>query len=138
MPIYTIPGYKYCCNFIRTNSRCKYWQHPFLGYSSWKCLEKVQYLFVFAILYKTNLSIDSRKLFYNAYILPQLDYCCVIWGNCSRSLQKIVKIQKSRQINPKQRLWYPFHISIFSVKMDEFHRKSNIPESYSNVFLFFF
>jgi len=28
-------------------------------------------------------------------ILPHLDYCCVIWGNCSRSLEeKIVKILK--------------------------------------------
>ena len=35
-----------------------------------------------------------RKLFYNAYILPHLDYCCVIWGNCSRSLEeKIVRLQ---------------------------------------------
>ena len=28
-------------------------------------------------------------------ILPHLDYCCVIWGNCSRSLEeKIVRFQK--------------------------------------------
>jgi len=37
------------------------------------------------------------------------------------------------KIKPKQRLWYPFHISIFSFKMDDFPRKSNIPVSYSNV-----
>jgi len=43
-------------------------------------------------------------------------------------LKKNSKIsEKSRQINPKQ----GFDISIFSVKMDDFHRKSNIPESYS-------
>ena len=44
---------------------------------------------------KQFLSIDSRTLFYNAYILPYLDYCCVIWGNCSRFLEeKIVRVQK--------------------------------------------
>jgi len=44
---------------------------------------------------KQFLSIDSRTLFYNAYILPHLDYCCVIWGNCSRFLEeKIVRVQK--------------------------------------------
>ena len=32
---------------------------------------------------KSFLSIDSRKLFYNSYILPQSDYCCIIWGKCS-------------------------------------------------------
>ena len=44
---------------------------------------------------KQFLSLDSRTLFYNASILPHLDYCCGIWGNCSRSLEeKIVNLQK--------------------------------------------
>ena len=44
---------------------------------------------------KIFLSIPLRKLFYNAYILPHLDYCCVIWGNCDSALiDKIVKFQK--------------------------------------------
>jgi len=28
------------------------------------------------------LNLDSRKLFYNAYILPLFDYCSVVWRNC--------------------------------------------------------
>ena len=44
---------------------------------------------------KQFLSIYSRTLFYNAYILPHLDYCCVIWGYCYRSLEEqIVRFQK--------------------------------------------
>ena len=31
---------------------CNCWQHTFLGYLSWKCPEKVQYLFVFAVSYR--------------------------------------------------------------------------------------
>ena len=30
---------------------------------------------------KKFLDISSRKLFYNAYILPIFDFCCSIWGN---------------------------------------------------------
>jgi len=50
------------------------------------------------------LSIDSRQLFYNANILPHLDYCCVIWGNCSRSLEeKRVKFQiRAGRLNLKK------------------------------------
>ena len=36
------------------------------------------YLFLLSRI-KQFLSIDSRTLFYNASILPHLDYCCVIW-----------------------------------------------------------
>ena len=37
----------------------------------------------------------SRKLFYNAYIMPHFDYCCVIRGNCSAYLEdKLTKFQK--------------------------------------------
>ena len=45
------------------------------------------------------LSIDSIKLFYNAYILPHLDYCCVIWDNCSRYIEeKLLKFPKKAGI----------------------------------------
>ena len=45
------------------------------------------------------LSVDSRKWFYNAYILPHVDYSCVVWGNCSRSLEeKLVRFQKRAAI----------------------------------------
>lgn len=44
---------------------------------------------------KCYLSIPSRKFFYNAYILPHLDYCCIIWGNTNVALTDlVVKFQK--------------------------------------------
>ena len=44
---------------------------------------------------KCYLSIPVRKLFYNAYILPHLDYCCTICGNVNLELMDyIVKFQK--------------------------------------------
>ena len=37
----------------------------------------------------------TRKLYFNAYILPHLDYCNTIWGNCSNELiDKVIKFQK--------------------------------------------
>ena len=44
---------------------------------------------------KSFLDIHSRKNFFNAYILPHLDYCCTIWGNCGDELQnRVLKFQK--------------------------------------------
>lgn len=44
---------------------------------------------------KQYLSIPIRKLFFNAYILPHLDYCCTIWGNANSELMNTVtKFQK--------------------------------------------
>ena len=41
------------------------------------------------------LSRRNRILFYNSYILPHLDFCCIIWGNCSSTLEdKLIKFQK--------------------------------------------
>jgi hypothetical protein len=35
------------------------------------------------------------QLFYSGYILPLIDYCCVVWGNCSNEgLVRILKLQK--------------------------------------------
>ena len=52
------------------------------------------YLFLLSRV-KRFLSIDKRKLFFNAYILPHIDYCCTIWGNCSvGSGDKMIKFQK--------------------------------------------
>jgi len=37
----------------------------------------------------------NRKLFYNSYILPHLDFCCISWGDCSSTLEdKTCKIPK--------------------------------------------
>ena len=44
------------------------------------------------------LSIPIRKLFYNAYILPHLDYCCTIWGNANIELMhSVVKFKKKKK-----------------------------------------
>ena len=44
---------------------------------------------------KQYLNVPTRKLFYNAYILPHLDYCCSIWGNSNTELMNtVVKFQK--------------------------------------------
>jgi len=44
---------------------------------------------------KVFLSFQNRKRFYNAYILPHFDLCCVIWGSCTSVMEeKLVKLQK--------------------------------------------
>ena len=36
-----------------------------------------------------------RKMFVSAYILPHIDYCCSIWGNCKKSLlRKVQRLHK--------------------------------------------
>ena len=44
---------------------------------------------------KSYLSLQNRVLFYNSYIKPQLEHCCVNWGNSLNSNQhKIEKLQR--------------------------------------------
>ena len=44
---------------------------------------------------KVYLPLSYRKLYYNAYILPCIDYCLTIWGNSSKNnLERIHKLQK--------------------------------------------
>ena len=44
---------------------------------------------------KWYLTLDTRILYFNAYILPLFDYCVIIWGNCSKqNIQRISKLQK--------------------------------------------
>ena len=44
---------------------------------------------------KIYLDIPTRKLYFNSYILPHLDFCNSIWENCSNELlDKIIKFQK--------------------------------------------
>ena len=44
---------------------------------------------------KQFLSVHDIKMYYNAYILSHLDYCCIIWGNANTELKNsVVKIQK--------------------------------------------
>ena len=48
---------------------------------------------------KVFLSRRNIILFYNSYILPHLELCCIIWGNCSSTLQeKLVKFQKRARV----------------------------------------
>ena len=38
---------------------------------------------------------QHRHLYYNAYIKPHIEYCCVVWGNCSNlNAYKIEKMQR--------------------------------------------
>lgn len=37
---------------------------------------------------------DMKMMFYNAYILPIMDYCCVVWGQNGHYKNKISKIQR--------------------------------------------
>ena len=50
-----------------------------------------------SLLYKIKqyLPLETRKLYYNAYILPVMDYCLTVWGSASKSqLDRILKLQK--------------------------------------------
>ena len=39
--------------------------------------------------------IQYRKLFYNSYIQPSLDYCLIIWGNAPKThIERLHKLQK--------------------------------------------
>ena len=53
------------------------------------------YLLLLSII-KVFLSRRNRMLFYNnSNISPHLDFCCIIWGNCSSTLEdKLVIFQK--------------------------------------------
>ena len=60
-----------------------------------KTLKKCNALLFLQCRIKQILSIPVRKLFYNAYILPHLDYSCTIWGNTATdSINSIVKFQR--------------------------------------------
>ncbi|MCG8032729.1 MAG: hypothetical protein JAY75_14385 [Candidatus Thiodiazotropha taylori] len=44
---------------------------------------------------KTYLSVEHKLLFYNSYIKPHLEYCCIVWGNSSNfNTQKIDRLQR--------------------------------------------
>ena len=53
-----------------------------------------------SLLYLLNriqhyLPITTRKLFFNAYVLPHIDYCCTVWGNINSNLtDSMIKLQK--------------------------------------------
>ena len=44
---------------------------------------------------KTYLTVECRKMLYNALIKPVLEYCCTVWGNCSvENLERLLRLQK--------------------------------------------
>ena len=44
---------------------------------------------------KKYLTTEARILYFNSYILPLFDYCCTIWGNCSKKdLERMTRLQK--------------------------------------------
>ena len=44
---------------------------------------------------KGYLTLHCRKMLYNAIIKPILEYCCTVWGNCSKeNLIRLLRIQK--------------------------------------------
>ena len=42
-----------------------------------------------AVLRRVNkhLTLKKRMVLYNAVVLPHLDYCSVVWANCTKKLQ---------------------------------------------------
>jgi hypothetical protein len=47
---------------------------------------------------KKYLNLESRQLFYSGYILPLIDYCCVVLGNYSmRDLITFLNCKKEQQ-----------------------------------------
>ena len=67
---------------------------------TWTChieatLKKCNSLLFLLNRIKQYLNVPTRKLFFNAYILPHLDYCCSIWGNANSELMNtVIKFQK--------------------------------------------
>jgi exonuclease III len=60
-----------------------------------KVLKKCNSLLYLLSRIKIFLNVQMRKLFFNAYILPHIDYCCIIWGNCtSTQEQRLIRFQK--------------------------------------------
>ena len=46
---------------------------------------------------KHYLPIPTKTLFFNAYVLPHIDYCCTVWGNISSNLtDSMIKLQKGQ------------------------------------------
>ena len=55
--------------------------------------KKISYLWLLCQI-RTYLRTQHRLLYYDAYIKPHLEYCCVVWGNSSNfNTYKIEKLQ---------------------------------------------
>ena len=96
----TNPGISYHNSEVNSCTSCKLLGITVNNRLSWgdhieNVIKKCNtYLYILSRI-KLFLSNDNRKRFYNAYILPHFDFCCVIWGNCTSTLEdKLVKLQK--------------------------------------------
>ncbi len=60
------------------------------------CLNVYDIIFCIIWHHVCNIEINTVcKLFFNTYILPLLDYCCIIWGNCNVAQEeKLIRFQK--------------------------------------------
>jgi len=78
---------------------------------SWKTMYAWVNSLLWNIIWFVCLSRRNRILFYNSYNLSHLDFCCIIWGNCSFTLEdKLVNFQKrAAQVNLFKELnWQTF------------------------------
>jgi hypothetical protein len=131
-------------------------------YLDWKnqidyiCKNISSRLFLFAKI-KQYLDQKCNILFFNSYILPIFDFCCIVWGNCSEEgIQRITKLQKRAAriildapfFTPTQQLfdslnWLPFReknsyhklilaYTILNNKAPDYHKKLCIPSSESH------
>ena len=49
---------------------------------------------------KVHLTIQCRKMLFNALIKPILNYCCTFWGKCSvENLQRLLSTKTMYEIN---------------------------------------
>ena len=49
---------------------------------------------------KVHLTIQCRKMLFNALIKPILNYCCTFWGKCSvENLQRLLSTKTMCEIN---------------------------------------
>jgi hypothetical protein len=48
-----------------------------------------------------------KEMFYNAYIEPCFDYCCIKWRTCNKTeFEKVNKLQKRAVVNQLKRHLY--------------------------------
>ena len=70
-------------------------KYSLLGYSYWKCSQKLQLIPFYVIQNENVHEYYKRKLFFNSYSITHLDYCSIIWGNYSDSSEdELFKFQK--------------------------------------------
>ena len=81
---------RYCLNVYKTKNIKNNWSAQVEA-----TLKKCNSLLYLLGRIKTFLNLSTRKLYFSAYILPHLDYCCTSWGNCNNYLlDKLIKFQK--------------------------------------------